>query len=69
MERVEPSRRYGTCLSNHELAAAKIEEMKRMGYDHLAIADQNMAIKKGPRPSLDRVTSLKVWADVLPHVR
>lgn len=29
MERVEPSRRYGTCLSNHELAAAKIEEMKR----------------------------------------
>ena len=47
----------------------KIEEMKRMGYDHLAIADQNMAIKKGPRPSLDRVASLKVWADVLPHVR
>lgn len=29
MEHVEPSRRYGTCLSNEGLAAAKIEELKR----------------------------------------
>jgi hypothetical protein len=29
MERIEESRRYGTCLSNEGLGAAKIEEMKR----------------------------------------
>jgi G6PDH family F420-dependent oxidoreductase len=47
----------------------KIEEMKRMGYNHLAIADQRMAIMKGPRPSLDETASLRIWKDVLPHVQ
>ncbi len=47
----------------------KIEEMKRMGYNHLAIADQKMAIVKGARPSLDEAASLRIWKDVLPHVR
>jgi G6PDH family F420-dependent oxidoreductase len=47
----------------------RIEEMKRMGYDHLAIADQRMAIVKGPRPALDEAAGLKVWKDVLPHVQ
>ena len=47
----------------------KIEAMERMGYTHLAIADQRMGIAKGPRPSLDEAAGLKVWKDVLPHVR
>ncbi|HPH34642.1 MAG TPA: LLM class flavin-dependent oxidoreductase [Methanoregulaceae archaeon] len=47
----------------------KIEEMKRMGYTHLAIGDQKMAIAKGPRPALDEAASLRIWKDVLPHVR
>ncbi len=47
----------------------KIEDMKRIGYNHLAIADQKMAIVKGPRPALDEAASLKIWEDVLPHVR
>ena len=47
----------------------KIEEMKRMGYTHLAIADQRMGIVKGPRPSLDEAAGLRIWKDVLPHVR
>jgi len=47
----------------------KIEDMKRMGYNHLAVVDQKMAIVKGARPSPDEAASLKVWEDVLPHVR
>jgi G6PDH family F420-dependent oxidoreductase len=47
----------------------KIEEMRRMGYNHLAIADQRMGIVKGTRPSLDEAAGLKIWKDVLPHVR
>jgi len=47
----------------------RIEEMKRMGYTHLAIGDQKMAIAKGPRPALDEAATLKIWKDVLPHVR
>jgi G6PDH family F420-dependent oxidoreductase len=47
----------------------KIEEYKRMGYDHIAIADQSIAIVKGPRPSLDEDAYFRVWKDVLPHVR
>lgn len=47
----------------------KIEKMERMGYDHLAIADQKMGIMKGARPALSDAESLGVWKDVLPHVR
>ena len=47
----------------------KIEEMKRMGYTHLAIADQRMGIVKGTLPSLDEAAGLRIWKDVLPHVR
>jgi len=47
----------------------KIEEMNRMGYDHLAIADQRMGIVRGTRPSLDEAAGLKIWKEVLPHVR
>ena len=54
---------------NAEDIIKKIEEMKRMGYNHIAIADGTMAIVKGTRPSLDDDASLKVWKDVLPHVR
>jgi len=47
----------------------RIEEMKRMGYNHLAIADQRMGVMKGTRPSLDEAAGLRIWKDVLPHVR
>jgi G6PDH family F420-dependent oxidoreductase len=47
----------------------RIEEMKRMGYNHLAIADQRMGIVKGPLPALDEAAGLRIWKDVLPHVR
>ncbi|HQA81184.1 MAG TPA: hypothetical protein PLV96_10350, partial [Methanoregulaceae archaeon] len=47
----------------------KIEEMKRMGYNHLAIANGSMAIEKGSHIPPDEAPSLKIWADVLPHVR
>ncbi len=39
-----------------------IEELKRMGYNHIAIGN-------GTPPSLDEAASLRVWKDVLPHVR
>src|SRR5690606_24016064 len=47
----------------------RIEEMKRMGYTHLAVGDQKMAIAKGPRPALDETAGIRIWKDVLPHVR
>jgi secondary-alcohol dehydrogenase (coenzyme-F420) len=47
----------------------KIDEMKRMGYNHLAVADQRMGVVKGKLPSLDEAASLSVWKDVLPHVQ
>jgi secondary-alcohol dehydrogenase (coenzyme-F420) len=43
----------------------KIEEIKQMGYNHIAIGDHS----KGYRPSLGEADSLKIWKDVLPHVR
>jgi hypothetical protein len=43
--------------------------MKQRGYDPLAILDENMAVMKGTRPSLDDAAGLRVWKDVLPHVR
>jgi len=46
----------------------KIEELKRMGYDHIAIANGTRGpIASGAR--LDEAASLKVWEDVFPHVR
>jgi G6PDH family F420-dependent oxidoreductase len=54
---------------NAEDFIKRIEEFKRMGYNHLAIADQRTAIVKGPRPSLDEAAGLGIWNDVLPHVR
>lgn len=47
----------------------RIEEMGRMGYTHLAIADQFMALPKEHRPSIGTEESLNFWKDVLPHVR
>jgi G6PDH family F420-dependent oxidoreductase len=47
----------------------KIEEMRRMGYDHFAIADQRMGVVKGARPALDEAAGLAIWKDVLPHVQ
>ncbi len=54
---------------NAEDFIKKIEEMKRMGYNHLAIANGSMAIEKGSHITPDEAPSLKIWADVLPHVR
>jgi G6PDH family F420-dependent oxidoreductase len=54
---------------NAEDFIKKIEEMKRMGYNHLAIANGSMAIEKGSHIPPDEAPSLKIWADVLPHVR
>ena len=39
----------------------KIEEYKRMGYNHLALADAT--------PPVQGKTNLDIWKDVLPHVR
>jgi G6PDH family F420-dependent oxidoreductase len=47
----------------------KIEEMKRMGYNHIAIADSSTAIVKGSRTPSDEAASLKIWEEVFPHVR
>jgi G6PDH family F420-dependent oxidoreductase len=47
----------------------KIEEMGRMGYNHLAIADGSMAVVRGARPPSDMAQSLGIWEDVLPHVQ
>jgi len=47
----------------------KIEEMKRMGYNHIAIGNVSITIDKGTRPSLVDDASLKIWEDILPHVR
>ena len=47
----------------------KIEEMGRMGYNHLAIANNSMAIEKGSRRPSDEAAGLTIWEDVLPHVR
>jgi coenzyme F420-dependent glucose-6-phosphate dehydrogenase len=46
----------------------KIEEMKRMGYNHIAIGG-GMLIEKDSHVSSDEAASLKIWEDVLPHVR
>lgn len=47
----------------------KIGEMERMGYTHLAIADQLMALPKEHRPSLGMEERFGFWKEVLPHVR
>ena len=47
----------------------KIEEMGRMGYNHIAIANGSMAIEKGSRAPSDEAASLTIWEDVLPHFR
>jgi len=47
---------------------SKIEEMKRMGYNHIAIGG-GMLIEKDSHVSSDEAASLKIWEDVLPHVR
>ncbi len=54
---------------NAEDFIKRIEEMKRMGYNHLAIADHSMAIVKGSRTPSDEAAGLGIWNDVLPHVR
>ncbi len=48
----------------------RIEEYTRMGYNHLAIVNMGMAIAKGSSLSFSNdVASLKIWNDILPHVR
>jgi len=66
-----PSLCPGGCLGDHVIVACtkKSEEMGRMGYTHLAIADQFMALPKKHRPSIGTEESLNFWKDVLPHVR
>jgi G6PDH family F420-dependent oxidoreductase len=46
----------------------KIEEMTKMGYNSIAVANSTAYAKTGGIP-LDEGLSLKVWEDVLPHVR
>jgi G6PDH family F420-dependent oxidoreductase len=41
----------------------KIEEMKQMGYDHIAVADSSFGAHA------QQAARFKVWAEVLPHVR
>lgn len=40
----------------------KIEEMKRMGYNHIAVGN-------GTPAPLGETASLNIWKDILPHVR
>jgi len=47
----------------------KIEEMKRMGYDHIAVAGGTADAKTATGHTLDWAAGLKIWEDVLPHVR
>ncbi|MCQ8894220.1 MAG: LLM class flavin-dependent oxidoreductase [Methanolinea sp.] len=58
-----------TVFHSAEDCIKKIEEMERMGYTHLAVADQRMALPKEHRPTLSEVESLNFWKDVFPHVR
>jgi len=44
----------------------KIEELNRMGYDHIAIGNNTPGYAAA---GLDADLSLKVWQDVFPHVR
>jgi G6PDH family F420-dependent oxidoreductase len=61
------SSEFNCIFHNTEDFIRKIEEMKGMGYNHMAVAGV-MVTKKGGGPS-DEVSSLKVWEKVLPHVR
>lgn len=47
----------------------KIEEIKGMGYTHLAIANNSVIVEHKSRVPYDEAPSLKIWKDVLPHVR
>jgi len=47
----------------------KIEEYKRMGFNHLAIADASLLQKKHSRLPFYGDASLAIWKDVLPHIR
>ena len=47
----------------------KIEEYKRMGYNHLALADVTLLQGKPNRFVTQGFDSLDIWKDVLPHVR
>ncbi|HOW34684.1 MAG TPA: LLM class flavin-dependent oxidoreductase [Methanoregulaceae archaeon] len=47
----------------------KIEEMKGMGYNHLAIANNSILVEKGSRVPSEEAPGLKIWKEVLPHVR
>jgi hypothetical protein len=44
----------------------KIEEWKRMGYDHIAIGNNTPGYTAA---GLDADLSIKIWEDVFPHVR
>ncbi|HPH34640.1 MAG TPA: hypothetical protein PLU94_04015 [Methanoregulaceae archaeon] len=48
---------------------SKIEEMKGMGYDHLAIANNSIIVEKASHVPYYEAPSLKIWNEVLPHVR
>jgi alkanesulfonate monooxygenase SsuD/methylene tetrahydromethanopterin reductase-like flavin-dependent oxidoreductase (luciferase family) len=54
---------------NAEDFIRKIEEMKRMGYNHIAIGNCSASIEKGSHTPANEAPSLRIWRDVLPHVR
>jgi len=47
----------------------KIEEMKRMGYTHISVANGTRSSEEMAGVHLDEGASFEVWKDVLPHVR
>ena len=47
----------------------KIEAMERMGYTHLAIGNVSSTLEKASRVPSYEAPSLKIWKEVLPHVR
>jgi alkanesulfonate monooxygenase SsuD/methylene tetrahydromethanopterin reductase-like flavin-dependent oxidoreductase (luciferase family) len=47
----------------------KIEEMKGMGYTHIAIGNVSSTLEKASRVPSYEAPSLKIWKEVLPHVR
>jgi len=53
---------------NAEEFIRRIEDYTRMGYNHIAIAGST-AMARDTRPSSEEDAGLKIWKEVLPHVR
>jgi G6PDH family F420-dependent oxidoreductase len=56
-------------FSSAEDFIKKIKEMKGMGYTHIAIGNVSTMAEKGSRVPSYEAPSLKIWKEVLPHVR